>query len=584
MALVAGPLRLDYDAGDIRCIRLGDEEILRRVYVVFQDRNWTSRPWRIQQEEIVDRGDSFDITLRAQGTFDAEPFTWEATIIGDPDGRLTYTMRGEAAAPFLRNRLGICVLHPMAGYEGRACAITHPDGTTTHSAFPESIAPHQPFVDIVGMEWPVPGGRARLDFTGDVFETEDHRNWGDASYKTYCTPISRPFPIEVLPDDAIRQSATLTMIGVPLLPPPQSAKDPVAISVIDDPRPLPSIGTHLTPVPWTDAECADLRALSLGHVHADIRLDAPDATERIQDVVERARRLDARLLLALHVTDQPPTDGVATALAAASDVIDGVWIVHPEQKVTARSTTDSWRSRLGPHLPWGCGTNLYFTELNRHPPDSSGLAWTTFSVNPQVHASDDRTVMQNTAALSVIAREVPRLAGDTRIHVGPVTLKPRFNPNATEPDSDVSSTDLPADVDARQSSWFAAAWVARAGRALSAPATVTAVTLFDDLGWKGLRCRDTGPEDPAFAASPAARFPAYDVIQALAGATHVLPSQSLDPERVDAVVIDGPNGLQAIAVNLTETPRQVHLTGAVDTVIDLGPHDVRLLDLPGRAT
>ena len=29
--LVAGPLRVDYDSGDIRCVRLADEEILRRM-------------------------------------------------------------------------------------------------------------------------------------------------------------------------------------------------------------------------------------------------------------------------------------------------------------------------------------------------------------------------------------------------------------------------------------------------------------------------------------------------------------------------------------------------------------------------
>ena len=75
-SLVAGPLRLDYDSGDIRCVRLGDEEILRRVYVAFQDRNWTARPWRILSEDIDDRGDAFTIRVRARGSFDAEPFAW----------------------------------------------------------------------------------------------------------------------------------------------------------------------------------------------------------------------------------------------------------------------------------------------------------------------------------------------------------------------------------------------------------------------------------------------------------------------------------------------------------------------------
>ena len=29
---------------------------------------------------------------------------------------------------------------------------------------------------------------------GDVFETEDQRNWTDASFKTYCPPLRLPFP------------------------------------------------------------------------------------------------------------------------------------------------------------------------------------------------------------------------------------------------------------------------------------------------------------------------------------------------------------------------------------------------------
>nr|MBC8254944.1 hypothetical protein [Ardenticatenia bacterium] len=40
MRLRAGPLSLVYEEGDLRYIRLGDREILRRVYVAIRDRNW----------------------------------------------------------------------------------------------------------------------------------------------------------------------------------------------------------------------------------------------------------------------------------------------------------------------------------------------------------------------------------------------------------------------------------------------------------------------------------------------------------------------------------------------------------------
>jgi hypothetical protein len=471
----------------------------------------------------------------------------------------------------------------MDGFAGRACEITHADGSGEMSAFPDAISPHQPFLDIAAMTYPVgDAGRARIDFTGEVFETEDHRNWSDASYKTYCTPISLPFPVEVQPGDVVTQSVTLTLTAVPLTAPAPLPHGPVEISVDSDPRPLPGIGVHLTDAPWTPDEAAFLRSLHLDHVHADVDASGPDAVARIRAITERARDLGAHAFIALHSAEEPDPS-LAEPLADAGDTLAGVWVIHPGEKVTSRATLDAWRSRLGPDLPWGCGTDLYFTELNRQAPDTTGLEWTTFSVNPQVHSFDDRTVLQNTATLGVIAAEAPRLTGDTRIHVGPISLRPRFNPNATDPASDVSSTDLPADVDARQRTWFAAAWTALALRSLATPGTVSAVTVFDDLGWKGLRARDGGAEDPAFISRPGEEFPVAEVMRALSAATQVLPTASSDPEGVDAIVLDGPEGRRAILVNLTGEPREVRLVGAADAAVTLAPHDVKSINLPGRA-
>jgi len=39
-----------------------------------------------------------------------------------------------------------------------------------------------------------PGVRAEVRLLGDVFETEDHRNWTDANFKTYGTPLRLLFP------------------------------------------------------------------------------------------------------------------------------------------------------------------------------------------------------------------------------------------------------------------------------------------------------------------------------------------------------------------------------------------------------
>ena len=59
------------------------------------------------------------------------------------------------------------------------------------------------------MKWsPDEKMEAELAFEGDIFEMEDQRNWTDASFKTYCTPLARNtencYP---LPEIGIAQSS-----------------------------------------------------------------------------------------------------------------------------------------------------------------------------------------------------------------------------------------------------------------------------------------------------------------------------------------------------------------------------------------
>ena len=114
-------------------------------------------------------------------------------------------MDGVARSTFLRNRIGFCVLHPIHECAGAACRIEHVDGTVETTRFPQYIAPQAlvdgiihpvyPFADLRAMAHEVqPGVWADLRFEGETFEMEDQRNWTDASYKTYGTPLRLPFP------------------------------------------------------------------------------------------------------------------------------------------------------------------------------------------------------------------------------------------------------------------------------------------------------------------------------------------------------------------------------------------------------
>jgi hypothetical protein len=92
---------------------------------------------------------------------------------------------------------------------GRHVTISTPDGTRTGSAFPTEFSPHLPFLDIAAMAWEREGTTFRLEFSGDVFETEDQSNCTNASFKTHSTPLSRPFPVSVRAGDRVPQGLRL---------------------------------------------------------------------------------------------------------------------------------------------------------------------------------------------------------------------------------------------------------------------------------------------------------------------------------------------------------------------------------------
>ena len=57
------------------------------------------------------------------------------------------------------------------------------------------------------------GGEIVIRFEGDLWEMEDQRNWTDASYKTYSTPLRLPYPVEIHEGDRVWQRVTIEARG-----------------------------------------------------------------------------------------------------------------------------------------------------------------------------------------------------------------------------------------------------------------------------------------------------------------------------------------------------------------------------------
>jgi hypothetical protein len=192
--LRAGPLSLLYENGDLRYIRFHNREVVRRVYVAVRDRNWGTTAPLFSNVEIQDNGDAFRISYDATHRQGDIHFSWHGTIVGDSNGTISFGMDGAARSTFWRNRIGFCILHPIRECAGAATRVLKVDGTIEESRFPKYIQPDAPFEDMVSIAHEVePGLWANVQFSGDTFETEDQRNWTDASFKTFCTPLRLPY-------------------------------------------------------------------------------------------------------------------------------------------------------------------------------------------------------------------------------------------------------------------------------------------------------------------------------------------------------------------------------------------------------
>jgi D-apionolactonase len=600
--LRAGPLSLFYEAGDLRYIRLGDKEIVRRVYVAIRDHNWGTVLPTFSNVQI-DAGDetfriSYDVENR-QGEID---FRWHGEISGAADGRIHLRMEGQAHSTLRRNRIGFCVLHPMS-CAGAAARIEHVDGTVEESVFPVYIAPQlvidglikpvAPFEEMAALTHEVtPGVWAEVRFEGEIFETEDQRNWTDASFKTYGTPLRLPFPVEITQGTKIAQVITLTLHGdAPDLTTDQTAgADQQAVTFRIPGRPLgpasriplPTFGLGVAShgQPLNEQELARLRALNLAHLRVDLRLSDENFSADLQRACEEAQRLGIALEIALLLTDDAANQ-LARLAAAISAIRPPVarWLVfHTQEKTTSARWVDLARQTLSDYdsdTPVGAGTNLYFTELNSSRPPVAALDVVAYSINPQVHAFDNASLVETLPAQAVTATSARQFCGDLPLVVSPVTLQPRFNPNATGPEPETAPDELPPQVDVRQLSLFGAGWTLGSIKYLAECGDVASITYYETTGWRGVMETTHGsPLPEKFQSIAGGVFPLYHILADVAefAGGDVIPAQASEPLAVEGLVLHKAGRVRVLLANLTAEPRSVAVSGLGERV------QIRILD------
>jgi hypothetical protein len=571
--LRAGPLSLVFEAGDLRCIRLGGREILRRVYVAIRDRNWGTVPPRLSNLNKETGPDSFRISYDVENLEGDIDFFWKGTIVGTADGTITFSMDGEARSTFLKSRVGFCVLHPIRECAGQPCVVENSDGKREPATFPRYISPQQPFLDLRAISHEVLSGvTAEVRFEGDVFETEDQRNWTDASYKTYCTPLRLPFPVELKAGTKVSQSITLNLkSAVP--PPPAKADEKVITFSMRDAQPvaLPRLGlgmaTHAQALSLRAIE--RLRALHLAHFRVDLDLTQASFPAQLHRAKAVAGELGVPLEIAVFLSDAAESE--LQALRAILDPLKpevAAWLIF---HVAEESTSEKWvrlaRQTLAdfdPRAKMSAGTNAYFAQLNRGRPVAGAWNLVNYSVNPQVHAFDNASMVENLEGQASTVESARQFVGGAQIAVTPVTLRPRFNPDATGPQPAPAPGELPAQVDVRQMSLFGAAWTAGSIKCLAESGAYSA-TYYEITGWRGVMETESGSPNPAkFQSLPGAVFPLYHVLADVGefAGGEVLPSTSDTPLTIDGLVLRKGSKVRTVLVNFTDQEQNVRVIAA----------------------
>jgi D-apionolactonase len=545
--------------GFLRRIKSSGVEVIRTIYGAVRDKNWDTVEPRLKIERVQSDDDSFCLEFSAQHEDEPVHFSWKGTIQGQ-GGRLEFRFDGRAENAFLRNRIGLCTLHPIAECAGKACRVQHSDGVWEEGEFPFFISPHQPFKDIRALSWnPSDDVNASIQFDGDVFEMEDQRNWTDASYKTYSTPLELPFPVELAANEEIHQRVVLTLVAdEQIISREEEPSVLVAVSSAAESRRVPKIGLcaagHGSPL--SSLQQDRLARLRLNHLRADIHFSQTSWKTVLDRARDAALAINARLQCALFLNDLAEQNLSDFGEAINPDSVDVCLVFHEAEKSTAARWFELAERHLVPKgLRVATGTNAYFAELNRQRPPKGVIA--CYSINPQVHTFDDLSLVETLEAQPVTVESALQFC-DRDLIVSPITLRPRFNPNATDPAK--QGQDPSAGADPRQRTLFCAAWTVGSLARLFPLDRVESLTFYETTGLRGVM--DSAPlfPDKATRAAHEEIFPVYYVFEALAGIRHLLPVSISAPAHITALAFKNERDESiALIANLTHDLKDVEL-------------------------
>ncbi len=468
----AGALTLVLSDGAIRGLTWHGTEVVRGISCPIRDANWATYTSVLTDEKVEEAPNEFEISqvrLVADGALRVA-----LHYRGNSDGTFIAATEMSARDEFATNRAGFTLLHPLQDVVGTPLSVVHPDRSVTASHFPLLISPEQVAAGIAGLRYCVNGIDTEISFDGEVFEMEDQRNWSDASFKTYCRPLSLPMPYRLSAGEIRRQQIHVRLAGEPHGRAASAAARPGGtLELLPYAGNVPHIAVAIDDSSIPD-QAAQIFARLLNPRILQLRV-TPDTAPRVCEaastlVFAHPAEIELEVIVPAGGDPEISLARVAAECKKTSLAVTRV-LALPESYL--RSYQPSGPRPVGPapqdlieqarlSFPGaeiGSGVLTYFTELNRCRPAAAPCDYIGHGVTAITHAADDRSVIEALEGLTHIYRSAGALADGRDYRFGLVAIGMRSNPYGSGVmENALQSRIAMAGADPRQRGLFAAAW------------------------------------------------------------------------------------------------------------------------------
>lgn len=446
-------------------------EFLRRVCVTVRDGTWQEVApvqWSCSPDEAQRM-----IFVAARHTNERVDFRWEGRLQLATDGRgLSFQFDGVALKSMEVCRLGLVVLHPVETLTGATLTTQGPAGRET-VLVSQRIAP-QPFIDgrpgamtgpFTSMSIEQPRiGRIELELAGDLFELEDQRNWGDASFKTYCTPLRLGFPRRVAAGTRISHSVAVKFYPAAIAVRSEIAEPDVAVNGgCKSGPPGPKIGRALA----TPCAAAANASWMMGWSHIGVDLDKLQEAELVKLLHDLPRATMLEVKIAIDNEAPAVCEERKRLLHLCSEKISNIVLRAVHSPLPTSNAVERFRAALrgGPaeRLPLLVGPNGYFVEFNRNRSFDLDVDGIALPLSPTVHGDDPDTLLENMSTITDMVATAREITRNAPVCISPLAM---HIPSSPKPNR------VPRDL---QSAWLASV-IAQAARS-----GVASITLGADL-------------------------------------------------------------------------------------------------------